>query len=107
MLAAGSRTCRASSARIGGYAMKRRRATPELYKVGQNTTRLLLCLGDLIVGWLLLRQAAVALDALAGTPSEKDVVFYQGKVAAAKFFAHQRFPCSPPSARSPRAPTTT
>ena len=36
--------------------------------------------------------AAVALDALKGSPSEKDVVFYNGKVAAAKFFAHQRFP---------------
>ena len=28
-----------------------------LYKVGQNTSRLLLAAGDLIVGWLLLRQA--------------------------------------------------
>ena len=35
-----------------------------IYKVGQNTTRLLLAAGDLVVGWLLLRQAAVALDAL-------------------------------------------
>ena len=36
-----------------------------LYSVGQNTSRLLLGAGDLVVGWLLLRQAAVALDALA------------------------------------------
>ena len=34
-----------------------------LYKVGQNTTRLLLATGDLVVGWLLLRQAEVALAA--------------------------------------------
>ena len=33
-----------------------------LYKVGQNTTRLLLAAGDLVVGWLLLRQAEVAAD---------------------------------------------
>jgi len=77
---------------LGGYAMKAQADPKELYKVGQNTTRLLLCLGDLVVGWLLLRQAAVALDALKGSPSDKDVVFYNGKVAAAKFFAHQRFP---------------
>ena len=32
----------------------------EIYRVGLNTTRLLLALGDLIVGWLLARQAEVA-----------------------------------------------
>src|SRR3954470_440550 len=37
-----------------------------LYKVGQNTTRLLLAAGDLITGWLLVRQSEVALAALAG-----------------------------------------
>ncbi|MDO5502502.1 MAG: acyl-CoA dehydrogenase [Actinomycetia bacterium] len=63
-----------------------------LYKVGQNTTRFLLSAGDLVVGWLLLRQAEVALDALAGDVSEKDKDFYTGKVAAAKFYARQVFP---------------
>ena len=29
----------------------------EIYKVGLNTTRFLLALGDLVIGWLLLRQA--------------------------------------------------
>ncbi len=77
---------------LGGYAMKAQGDSTELYKVGQNTTRLLLSLGDLIIGWLLLRQAAVAVEALKGSPSESDVAFYQGKIAAAKFFAHQRFP---------------
>ena len=37
-----------------------------LYKVGQNTTRLLLAAGDLVVGWLLLRQAEVAQRRLDG-----------------------------------------
>ena len=77
---------------LGGYAMKSQQDKTELYKVGQNTTRLLLSLGDLVIGWLLLRQAAVAVEALKGSPSESDVAFYQGKIAAAKFFAHQRFP---------------
>src|SRR3954449_395648 len=40
--------------------------TTNLYKVGQNTTRLLLAAGDLVVGWLLLRQAEVAQKALDG-----------------------------------------
>ena len=35
-----------------------------VYRVGQNTTRLLLSMGDLLVGYLLLRQAAVALAQL-------------------------------------------
>src|SRR5215831_17303360 len=34
---------------------------PEIYRVGLNTTRLLLALGDLVVGWLLGQQAEIAL----------------------------------------------
>ncbi len=63
-----------------------------LYKVGQNTTRLLLATGDLVVGWLLLQQAEVAVAALAAGPAPKDVAFYQGKIAAARFFARQVLP---------------
>jgi alkylation response protein AidB-like acyl-CoA dehydrogenase len=60
----------------------------EIYRVGLNTTRLLLALGDLIVGWLLGRQAEVALGRLdRGELSASDETFYQGKVAAAGFFA--------------------
>src|SRR3954466_16227963 len=36
-----------------------------VYKVGQNTTRLLLAAGDLVIGWLLRREAEVALAKLA------------------------------------------
>lgn len=63
-----------------------------VYKVGQNTTRLLLAAGDLVVGWLLLRQAAVALDALAAGAQGRDRDFYEGKVAAAQFYARQVLP---------------
>jgi alkylation response protein AidB-like acyl-CoA dehydrogenase len=64
-----------------------------IYKVGQNTTRLLLAAGDLVVGWLLLRQADVAITALAREGlSDADRAFYQGKVAAAQFFARQVLP---------------
>ena len=34
----------------------------------------------------------MALKALAGSPSAKDQSFYEGKVAAAKFFAQQVLP---------------
>jgi alkylation response protein AidB-like acyl-CoA dehydrogenase len=65
----------------------------EINKVGLNTTRLLLALGDLIVGWLLVRQSEVATAALdAGTASAADTAFYQGKVAAARFFAETVLP---------------
>ncbi|MEO6143838.1 MAG: acyl-CoA dehydrogenase, partial [Dermatophilaceae bacterium] len=64
-----------------------------LYKVGQNTSRLLLCSGDLVVGWLLLRQAEVAKAALAvGNASLNDQRFYEGKIAAASFFARTVLP---------------
>jgi alkylation response protein AidB-like acyl-CoA dehydrogenase len=63
-----------------------------IYKVGQNTTRLLLACGDLVVAWLLLRQATVALAALEAGATGRDKAFYTGKVAAAKFFAAQVLP---------------
>ncbi|MFD4766801.1 acyl-CoA dehydrogenase [Streptomyces niveus] len=62
-----------------------------IYKVGLNTTRLLMASGDVVVGYLLLRGAAVAVEKLE-TASTKDVPFYQGKIAAAKFFAANVLP---------------
>ncbi len=63
-----------------------------VYKVGQNTTRLLLACGDLVTAWLLLRQAVVAQAALDAGATGRDQAFYQGKVAAATFFAGQTLP---------------
>lgn len=85
---------------IGGYLIETlMKADPReggdlanLYKVGQNTTRLLLAAGDVMVGWLLLRQADVAQKALAAGASGADVDFYTGKVAAARFFARTVLP---------------
>jgi alkylation response protein AidB-like acyl-CoA dehydrogenase len=76
-----------------GYLTSSSEDMSNLYKVGLNTSRLLLSLGDVVVGWLLLRQAVVALDALTAgpaLPADKD--FYEGKVAAARFFAQTRLP---------------
>jgi alkylation response protein AidB-like acyl-CoA dehydrogenase len=71
-----------------GFLTSAQQDVTQVYKVGQNTTRLLLSLGDLVVGWLLLRQAAIAVAALdSGTASTRDRAFYEGKVASARFFA--------------------
>ncbi len=63
-----------------------------IYKVGLNTSRLLMVLGDIVCGWLLLRGAEVALAKLSGEVSAKDKAFYEGKVAAAQFFARNQLP---------------
>jgi alkylation response protein AidB-like acyl-CoA dehydrogenase len=64
-----------------------------VYQVGQNTTRLLLSAGDLMVGYLLLRQAAVALTKLDSNDlSAADRAFYEGKPAVARFFAMTTLP---------------
>ncbi|MGW2219012.1 acyl-CoA dehydrogenase [Nonomuraea sp. NPDC001684] len=68
---------------MAGWALGSLEKPAEVYKVGLNSTRFLLSLGDLVIGWLLLRQAEVALARLA----ESEDPFYQGKVAAASFFA--------------------
>ncbi|MCW2638565.1 MAG: acyl-CoA dehydrogenase, partial [Dactylosporangium sp.] len=55
--------------------------------------RILLAVGDLMVGWLLQRQAEVALAALgAGPTSDADRAFYEGKISSARFFAREVLP---------------
>ncbi|MGB0973220.1 MAG: acyl-CoA dehydrogenase C-terminal domain-containing protein, partial [Mycobacterium sp.] len=67
-----------------------------IYKVGLGSVRFLMSVGDLVLGWLLQRQAAVAiekLDAGAGeNMSADDRAFYEGKVAVASFFAKNFLP---------------
>ncbi len=53
--------------------------------MGLNTNRLLLALGHLLIGWLIARQAEVAIRALDEGSKEQD--FCLGKIAAARFFA--------------------
>jgi hypothetical protein len=70
-----------------GYLAASVNQPAEVYRAGLNTTRLLLALGDLIVGWLLAWHADVALAQLDAGASPADQAFYEGKVAAARFFA--------------------
>jgi hypothetical protein len=70
-----------------GQLMSGQEDVRNVYKVGQNATRLLLSAGDLMVGYLLLRQAKVALEKLdANGVSASDRAFYEGKPAVARFF---------------------
>jgi alkylation response protein AidB-like acyl-CoA dehydrogenase len=72
-------------AAMTGFALGSLKEPEEIYKAGLNTNRLLMGLGDLILGWLLVRQAEVAQRALDSGGSDRE--FYEGKVASARFFA--------------------
>ncbi|NDI09559.1 MAG: acyl-CoA dehydrogenase [Actinobacteria bacterium] len=71
-----------------GHAMASQEKVTELYKIGLNTSRLLMAVGDVVIAWLLLRQAEIAMGRLDG----KDKEFYAGKVAAAKYFVAHVLP---------------
>jgi alkylation response protein AidB-like acyl-CoA dehydrogenase len=73
-----------------GFLMASPEQPAEIYKVGLNTVRLLMALGDVTIGWLLLRHAEVAqraLDEGGQSVSTQDGDFYTGKVTSARFFA--------------------
>jgi alkylation response protein AidB-like acyl-CoA dehydrogenase len=73
---------------MNGYLGESMSRPAEVYRVGLNSTRLLLALGDLVIGWLLARQAEIAVARLdEGGLAADDQAFYEGKVAAAGFFA--------------------
>lgn len=67
------------------------KAGESLYYVGLHSTRILFSLSELLIGWLLIRQAAVALDQLENA-SGNDISFYQGKVASARYFCAEELP---------------
>jgi alkylation response protein AidB-like acyl-CoA dehydrogenase len=75
-----------------GYLVDSQENARELYRVGLESVRFLLAVGDLLIGWLLLRQAEISLAALECDPSAADRAFYAGKVATANFFAKNVLP---------------
>ncbi len=77
---------------LTGYLIASQQDATELYKVGLGSVELLMAFGDLLIGWLLLRQATVAQAALELTPSAADTAFYTGKIAVASFFAAHFLP---------------
>ncbi|WP_194826951.1 acyl-CoA dehydrogenase [Nocardia sp. XZ_19_231] len=82
----------AMAATLTGYAMAGRTEPTELYKVGLGSVRFLMSVGDLLIAWRLLVQADIAAAALASDAAPQDRPFYQGKVAAASFFAKNVLP---------------
>ena len=79
-------------ATMTGYLVGSQQEPRELYRLGLESVRFLLAVGDVVIGWLLLTHAEVALAALDGDPSERDRAFYSGKVASAQFFAESVLP---------------
>jgi hypothetical protein len=87
-LAEGAAHVEAMAATMTGFLMASAEQPAEIYKVGLNTTRLLMALGDLVIGWMLLTHAEIALRRLDEIPADAaDRDFYAGKVGAARFFA--------------------
>ncbi|GAB3351990.1 acyl-CoA dehydrogenase [Amycolatopsis echigonensis] len=75
-----------------GYLTSSQEDPQNINKVGQHTVRLLMSVGDLLVGWKLLQAAEVALEKLDNGASAKDKPFYEGKLAVASFFAKTVLP---------------
>jgi len=73
-----------------GHAMESQTDPVHIYKVGLNSSRCLMAVGDIITSWLLLRQADIAVEKLPN--AGKDTDFYTGKIAAAKFFVRNNLP---------------
>ena len=92
LLAAALDDVQAMTMTLTGYLMAAQQTPSELYKVGLGSVRFLYAVGDLVIGWLLLKQSDIAQVALAGDVSAKDRPFYEGKVAVASFFAKNVLP---------------
>ena len=82
----------AMTATMTGYLLDAQENARELYRLGLESVAYLLAVGDLVIGWLLLLHAEIALNALDSDPSDRDREFYAGKVAAANFFAKNVLP---------------
>ena len=92
LLATALQDVQAMAASLTGYLMAAQEDTANVYKVGLGSVRFLMSVGDLVIGWLLQRQAAVAIEALDAGASGADRAFYEGKVAVALFFAKNFLP---------------
>ncbi|MGH3541747.1 MAG: acyl-CoA dehydrogenase [Mycobacterium sp.] len=92
LLATALADVQAMAASLTGYLMAAQEDIASIYRVGLESVDFLLAVGDLLIGWLLLRQAQIALDALERDPTPADRAFYAGKAAVAKFFVKNMLP---------------
>ncbi|BBZ24870.1 acyl-CoA dehydrogenase [Mycolicibacter hiberniae] len=80
------------AAALTGYLMAAQEDASSIYKVGLGSVRFLMSVGDLMIGWLLTRQAAVAVAKLDAGAQGADRSFYEGKIAVASFFTKNFLP---------------
>ncbi len=80
------------AATLTGYLMAAQEDQASIYKVGLGSVRFLLSVGELMLGWLLARQATVAIEKLDAGATGADKSFYEGKIAVASFFAKNMLP---------------
>jgi alkylation response protein AidB-like acyl-CoA dehydrogenase len=92
LLAKALEDVQAMAASMTGYLMSAQEDSSSIYKVGLASVRFLMSVGDLVIGWLLQRQAAVAIAALDAGATGADRSFYEGKIAVASFFAKSFLP---------------
>jgi hypothetical protein len=61
-----------------------------LYHVGLQGNRVLMAVAEVVIGWLLVRHAAVALERTKVNPGDK--AFYAGKLASARWYCREVLP---------------
>jgi hypothetical protein len=62
-----------------------------LYYVGLNGNRILSGIAELVIGWLMLKQGEIAVEKIASATGS-DKAFYEGKIAAVRFFCRDALP---------------
>jgi hypothetical protein len=92
LLATALADVQAMAASLTGYLMAAQDDIASIYKVGLGSVRFLISVGDLVIGWLLQRQAVAAIKALDAGVNDGDQAFYQGKIVVASFFAKNFLP---------------
>jgi len=81
----------------GIYAAIMGKLGDSIYHVGVQANRILFATAEIVIGWLLVRQAVVAHRALgaleaAGSTDTKELDFYRGKLAAVRFYCRDVLP---------------
>lgn len=74
-----------------GHAVASLQEPTEVYKTGLQTNGLLESLSEVVIAWLLLEHAEKA-NAALGDAEGDDVLFYEGKIASARFFVSDALP---------------
>ncbi len=63
-----------------------------LYHVGLQGNRILFSMTEVVIGWLLVRQSALAHEKLKTTTNEADKTFYQSKIATVRYYCREVLP---------------